>query len=106
MEPSREPDEPIHTRCLAVVFSQGEGDSVGFRADILDLRKGGLMALAGRILGRSFNVYCLVGDGELQEGQVWEAAMAASHHRLDRLTVLVDNNKMETDGETHEVSQG
>jgi len=49
VEPSREPDEPIHTRCLAVVFSQGEGDSVGFRADILDLRKGGLMALAGRI---------------------------------------------------------
>ena len=41
--------EPIHTRCLAVVFSQAEGDSVEFRADILDLRKGGLMALAGRI---------------------------------------------------------
>ena len=41
--------EPIHTRCLAVVLVQGEGDSVGFRADILDLRKGGLMALAGRI---------------------------------------------------------
>lgn len=41
--------EPLHTRCLAVAFTQGEGDSVGFRADILDLRKGGLMALAGRI---------------------------------------------------------
>jgi len=61
------------------------------------------MAIGGRLDGRSFRVYCMVGDGEIQEGQVWEAAMAAAHHRLANLTVLVDNNKMETDGETRSI---
>jgi len=52
------------------------------------------MALAGRILGQSYRVYCLVGDGEQQEGQIWEAAMTASKHRLDNVVVLIDRNRL------------
>ena len=48
-------------------------------------------------------VYCLLSDGELEEGQVWEAAMSASHFRLDNLTVLIDNNHIQADGATAEV---
>ena len=61
------------------------------------------MALGERIRGLDARVHCLVSDGELQEGQVWEAAMAAGHHRLDNLVVLVDNNRMQADGATAEV---
>ena len=61
------------------------------------------MAIGGRLDRRDYRVYCMVGDGEIQEGQVWEAAMAAAHHRLANLTVLVDNNKLETDGETRSI---
>ena len=62
------------------------------------------MAIAGKLSGRKYNVYAMVGDGELQEGQVWEAAMAAAHHKLDNLFVVVDNNKVETDGPTREIN--
>ena len=58
------------------------------------------MALAGRILGRSFNVYCLVGDGELQEGQIWEAVMSAAKHCLGNLTAIVDRNGLKAMDET------
>jgi transketolase len=58
------------------------------------------MAIGERIRGSDSRVYCLVSDGELQEGQVWEAAMAAGHHHLDNLVVLVDNNRMQADGAT------
>lgn len=58
------------------------------------------IALGGKLDGRDYRVYAMIGDGELQEGQVWEAAMAAAHHRLERLVVIVDNNKLETDGPT------
>lgn len=50
-------------------------------------------ALAGRIDKRDYNVYVLLGDGEIQEGQVWEAAMTAAHHKLGNLIAIVDNNK-------------
>jgi transketolase len=50
------------------------------------------MALAARIQGLSYNVYCLLGDGELQEGQVWEAAMTAAQHRLGNLVAIIDRN--------------
>ena len=65
----------------------------------------GISAAVGIVLGgkldrKDYRVYCMIGDGELQEGQVWEAAMTAAHHRLDNLTVLVDNNKLETDSPT------
>lgn len=61
------------------------------------------MALGERIKRTDSRVYCIVSDGELQEGQVWEAAMAAGHHRLDNLIVIVDNNRMQADGATADV---
>ena len=61
------------------------------------------IALGERMRGRDGRVYCLVSDGELQEGQFWEAAMFAGHHQLDNLVLLVDNNHMQADGATEEV---
>jgi transketolase len=57
------------------------------------------MALAARVRGIDARVYCVVSDGELQEGQVWEALMSAPHFRLDNLVVLIDNNDMQADGQ-------
>lgn len=54
-------------------------------------------ALAARLDGRGYHVYCLLGDGELDEGQVWEAAMAAAHYSLDNLTAIVDRNRIQND---------
>jgi len=61
------------------------------------------MALAGRLDKRSYRVYCLLGDGECQEGQVWEAAMSAGHQKLDSLTAIVDHNKYQIDGKVAEI---
>lgn len=61
------------------------------------------MALGERLNGNGGRVYCLVSDGELQEGQVWEAFMAAGHLHLDNLVVMVDNNHMQADGTTADV---
>ena len=61
------------------------------------------MALGLRLDGRSSRVYALLGDGELQEGQVWEAAMAAAHYRLDNLCALIDANRLQIDGEVAKV---
>lgn len=61
------------------------------------------LALAARLSGRSSRVYTLLGDGELQEGQVWEAAMAAAHYRLDNLCAIVDLNGLQIDGEVAKV---
>lgn len=58
------------------------------------------IALGGKLDGKDYKVFVMVGDGELQEGQVWEAALAAAHYRLDNLIVFVDDNKLETDGPT------
>ena len=55
-------------------------------------------ALAARLDGRDYRVYCLMGDGELDEGQVWEAAMAAAHHALDSLVAIIDRNRIQNDG--------
>ncbi|MGC4018659.1 MAG: transketolase [Muricomes sp.] len=62
------------------------------------------MAIAGQISGDSYRVYTLVGDGELQEGQVWEASMLAAHRKLDNLVVIVDNNNLQIDGAVDEVN--
>jgi transketolase len=62
------------------------------------------IALGGKLDERDYRVYCMVGDGELQEGQLWEAAMAAAHHQLNNLIVIVDNNKLETDGRTQTIN--
>jgi len=61
------------------------------------------MALGAKVQGKDTKVFTLLGDGECQEGQVWEAAMLAAHKKLDNLVVLVDNNKMQIDGLTENV---
>jgi transketolase len=61
------------------------------------------IALASRLDGDHYRVYCLMGDGETQEGQVWEAAMSASKFKLDNLTVVLDYNKAQIDGYTRDV---
>jgi transketolase len=61
------------------------------------------MALASRLDGDKYRVYCLMGDGETQEGQVWEALMSVVKYKLDRLTVLLDYNKAQIDGYTKDV---
>lgn len=61
------------------------------------------MAFGGRMAGRDFRTYVMVGDGELAEGQVWEAVMAAGHFGLDRLVCIVDRNQLCIDGRTEDV---
>lgn len=61
------------------------------------------MALAGRLDGRDYRVFALLGDGELEEGMVWEAAMFAAHYKLDNLTAFVDYNGLQIDGPVAEV---
>lgn len=61
------------------------------------------MALAGKMDHKDYRVYTLLGDGEIEEGQVWEASMFAGHRKLDNLVVIVDNNNMQIDGTLDEV---
>ena len=77
----------------ATTGSLGHGLSVGVG-----------MALSARIQKRASRVFVIVGDGELGEGSNWEAAMCASKHRLSNLTVIVDDNKVQCSGPTHQVS--
>jgi transketolase len=72
--------------------SLGQGLSIGLG-----------MALAARLDGRDYRVFVLLGDGECQEGQVWEAAMAAGHHRPENLVVIVDYNKFQLDGAIEDI---
>ena len=62
------------------------------------------MAIAAKISNDDYRVYTLLGDGEIQEGQVWEASMLAAHHKLDNLVVIVDNNNLQIDGDIREVN--
>ena len=62
------------------------------------------MAISAKLSGDDYRVYTLVGDGEIQEGQVWEAAMLAGHRKLDNLVVIVDNNNLQVDGAIDEVN--
>ncbi len=71
-------------------LGQGFGTAVG-------------MAIAGKLDKSKGRVYALLGDGELQEGIVWEAAMAAAHHKLDNLTIFIDHNGLQIDGTNDEV---
>lgn len=71
-------------------FGQGVSSAVG-------------IAIAGKIDNKDFRVYSILGDGEIEEGQVWEAAMSASKYKLDNLCVIVDNNNLQIDGTIDEV---
>ena len=72
--------------------SLGQGLSIGLG-----------MALASRLDGRDNAVYVMLGDGEIQEGQVWEAAMSAAHYRLDNVVAILDRNGYQLDGSTGEI---
>lgn len=61
------------------------------------------IALAGKADGKNYRVYTILGDGEIQEGQVWEAAMFAAHYKLGALTAFVDYNGLQIDGDVHKV---
>lgn len=61
------------------------------------------MALAGKLDNKDYRVYALCGDGEIEEGQIWEAAMFAGHRKLDNLVVIVDNNNLQIDGPIDQV---
>ena len=62
------------------------------------------MAISAKLSGDSYRVYTLLGDGEIQEGQVWEASMLAAHRNLDNLVVIVDNNNLQIDGAVTDVN--
>ena len=61
------------------------------------------MAIGSKMEHEGYRVYCLLGDGELEEGQVWEATMSAAHYKLDNLCIIVDNNNLQIDGHVDEV---
>ena len=61
------------------------------------------MALASKLDEKGYRVYALLGDGEIQEGQIWEAAMTSSHYKLDNICVIVDNNNLQIDGNVSDV---
>ena len=61
------------------------------------------IAIAGKLDNKDYKVYVLIGDGESQEGAVWEAAMAASHHKLDNLVVILDKNQVQETGKTKDI---
>ena len=117
---------PIQYACLASVgfFPESELDTLRKEGSMLqghpsmnrcpgiDISTGSLgqgvsiavgMALGAKHLGKDTKVFALVGDGESQEGQIWEAYMAAAHYKLDNLTVIIDNNGLQIDGTNDQV---
>lgn len=80
----------------ASLFTPGCEASTGSLGQGLSISNG--MALAGRLDFKDYRVYCLMGDGEQDEGQVWEAAMTSAHYKLDNLCAIIDYNKQQIDG--------
>ena len=78
------------TECSSGSLGQGLSMAVG-------------SALAARLDGNPYHVFCIMGDGEQQEGQIWEAAMEAAHYKLDNLTGILDRNRLQIDGQTEKV---
>ena len=92
-------------------FLQGHPDMKGVPG--VDMSTGSLgqgvscavgMALAGKVADKSYRVYSVLGDGEILEGQVWEAAMFAAHKKLDNISIFIDNNNLQIDGTMDEVN--
>ncbi len=88
-------DHPDMRKVRGVDFSSG---SIGHA-----LSNGAGMVWAGRAQNRPFNVFAMLGDGEMQEGQVWEAALFAAHHKLSRLVAIIDRNGYQLDGKVDDV---
>ncbi len=85
----------VHVKTPGVEFNTG---SLGHG---LSVANG--IALGARMRGEDFRTFCLLGDGEIQEGSVWEAAMSAAHHKLGRLCAVIDYNKVQENGPTNEI---
>jgi transketolase len=85
----------VHTKVPGVEFNSGSlGHGLSFANGI---------ALGARMRGKSFKTYCIMGDGELQEGSVWEAAMTAAHHKIDNVCAIVDFNQVQENGLTKDI---
>lgn len=104
------PAEELKT--LRVLHSRLQGHPDSKKTPGVDVATGSLgqgvslavgMALAAKHQGKPFRTYVLTGDGELQEGQIWEAFMSAAHYGLDNLTVMIDYNKLQIDGTNDQV---
>ena len=105
------PVEDIKTLRKVGSYLQGHPDMKGIPG--VDMSSGSLgqgisaavgMAISAKISNKDYRVYTLLGDGEIQEGQVWEAAMLAGHRHLDNLVVIVDNNGLQIDGDIAKVN--
>lgn len=104
------PVEELKT--LRKIDSRLQGHPVRGKVPGVDMSTGSLgqgisaacgMALSGKISCDGYKVYAILGDGEIQEGQVWEAAMFAAHYKLDNLVAVVDNNGLQIDGKISDV---
>ncbi len=85
----------VHTKVPGVEFNTGSlGHGLSYANGI---------GLAARMRGKDFKTYCLMGDGEIQEGSVWEAAMTSAHHKIDNVCAIVDYNKVQENGPTKEI---
>ena len=105
------PKEDLLTLRHVGSYLQGHPDMKGIPG--VDMSSGSLgqgvsaavgMAISAKLSGADYRVYALLGDGELQEGEVWEAAMLAAHRKLDNLLLIVDNNDLQIDGSIGEVN--
>ena len=105
------PKEDLVTLRHTGSYLQGHPDMKGIPG--VDMSSGSLgqgisaavgMAIAAKLKNADYRVYTLLGDGEIEEGQVWEAAMLAGHRKLDNLVVIVDNNNLQIDGPIDEVN--
>lgn len=85
----------VHTKVPGIEFNTG---SLGHG---LSIANG--MAMGAKMLKKDFNVYCIMGDGEIQEGSVWEAAMSSAQFKLDNVCAIVDYNKVQENGPTNEI---
>jgi transketolase len=85
----------------ALGYTPGVDMSTGSLGQGLSVAVG--MAIAGKVDERPYHVYAILGDGEIQSGQIWEATMAAAHYRLDNLTAILDYNRLQIDGPVEEV---
>ncbi len=80
---------------------EGVDISTGSLGQGLSIANG--MAISAKLDNKNYRVYCILGDGEIEEGQVWEAAMASNKYKLDNLCVIVDNNNLQIDGKIEDV---
>ena len=87
----------VHSKVPGIEFSTG---SLGHG---LSVANG--IALGAKMLKKNFKTYCLLGDGEIQEGSIWEAAMTAPHYKLDNVCAIIDYNKVQENGPTNEIKR-